>query len=223
MSSSTCVVVSYFPLLAGKPGESLDFEEGSLEALTGLLKELPDGNADCCLWVLKDGESRPVLVMKDADLICDHLLVWSEGDPVGWFSLTLMQKDGKYLIGLAPDVGRSIERFKMARQLRTGFPVPKDTKFKVMFRCLYFVSGPSNMFDLVKDQLSEEVSVGIMDRSLLDVQDPGSMDPDKIRWIGPFQQTREGWMGEYFNAILDEAVEPKEGSVAFQDGKLSIP
>jgi hypothetical protein len=222
MGSVTYVVVSYFPLLTGSPGESFDPSEEAMDVLGHLFEELPDGGADCVLWTMGDAGPSPVLVMENADAIYDHLVSWSEGDPTEWFTLTLMRRGGKYLIGLAPDIKRSVDRFKIARQLSTGLPVPHDAEFSVMFRCLYFVSGSSNTFDSVEDRVPAELRVGLMDKSLLNLEDPESMDPDRIRWLGPFPCTREGQMDEYFVSVIEGASESGR-SVLFKDGKPSVP
>ena len=219
----TYVVLSYFPLLVGNAGDTIDLDAGTIDELQDFLKDFP-GIATCCLWTKHKDGLRPVLVFEDADRIYDHLIAWSENDPGGRFNLTIIQKGGKYLIALAPDVEKSIDRFKIARQLKTGFPIPSNSQFHVMFQPLYFVSGSSNMFALVKDELPDEVHVGLMDASLINVEDPGSMDPDRIRWIGPFPRTPLGnGMGEYFGSIIDGAEEPTDQSVIFSEDDESIP
>ncbi len=219
----TYVVLSYFPLLAGRAGETVDLETGEIEALQAVMKDLPGGGAKCCLWVKGEDGLRPVLVFKDADAVHDHMVTWAENDPTKWFRLTVLQKDGKYLIGLAPDIGKSIERFKIARQLKTGFPVPEDSQFNILFQPLHFVSGSDNMFELIKNELSDEVSIGFMDASLLNVDDPESMDPNRIRWVGPFPRASEGLMDDYYGSIIDGAEEPTERPILFDGDGKSVP
>jgi hypothetical protein len=224
-SPITYVVISYFPLLTGTAGELIDpGDEEAISWIQEVIEKLPDGNAVCCLWTDGDEGPRPILVFKDADAIHDHLIAWSEDDPTGWFHLTLLQKDGKYLIGLSPNIKRSIDRFGIAHQLKTGFPVPQDAKFSVLFQSLYFVSGSTNMFDLIKDKLPDEFHIGLMDASLLNIEDPESMDADKIHWLGPFPKAPDRYMDEYFESVIDDAEEPTDRPVIFDgDGKSVSP
>lgn len=210
------VVVSYFPLLTGEAGGTININDGNLSAFMSSLEALPSGGAECCLWVDHESGPRPILVMDQADAIYDHLVAWSEGAPAEWFKLVLMRDSGKYLISLAPDVKKSIERFNTARHMNTGYPVPPDAAYNVLFRCVYFVSGSSNAFDVVRDSVSDELSVGLMDLSLLDTKNPQSMDLDKIRWVGPLRVTDGGDMTPYFKKMLDETIgDPLRGSVVF--------
>lgn len=214
------VVVSYFPLLTGEAGRTIDLKPDGdgLGPFLDALDALPTGGAECCLWVRRDDGLSPVFVMKRADDIHGHLVTWAEDDPPGWFSLVLMQKNGKYLMSLTPDVRKSIERFNLARQLTTGFPVPKDARHNLLFRTLHFVSGSANLFDRIRSSLGDSMSVGLMDSSFMDIDNPQSMDPEKIRWLGPFPVSDGAEMRSYFENMLDEASEPNRGPILFDQG-----
>lgn len=181
------ILFSYVPLLEAASVAGAMFD-ATPELVEGLLENHPDGNAKCCLWALRDDRPSPVFVLNRGREIGEHLLRWAEDDPVSWFDLHLRVSGSRYAMALLPDFRKSIDRWKIACQLRNGFPPPPDMESLVIFRPIHFISTGESI--LQKSGLgagSGPVSVGIMDASDLDMKDPSSSDFDSILWIGPFE------------------------------------
>jgi hypothetical protein len=205
------VLFSYIPYLDGPPG--ITFDPSQAEALTEILEEFPTGEALACLWVgdpTDPGKILPIFLYDDADNLLDHLLHWAENKPTEWFSLHLKEKKGKYVIALIPKMEKSIERYQIAYQLQTGYPMPKDTKTNVIFRSLYMLNtNAGSVFSKHRDKVSNPLKVGFLDASRVDKDDMvGSMkkiNESEIRWIGPFKLAENKPMKGFLDGLLDDA------------------
>lgn len=208
----SALVVSYIPLLTGDPGFSLDLSKDPdkiKEFLDAVENETPDCHAAACVWVLKDDFPSPVFCMENAHDILDHLEWWSEEKPVDWFNLLIREQDKKYVIALVPKLNKSIERWNIAYQLRTGFPPPKETRYSILYRALHFVSGGQSAFDQVKDKIGPEIMVGFIDMKDMNQADPSQTDFQKTRWIGPFPvHHNDELFNDYLDSILKDAKKP---------------
>jgi hypothetical protein len=215
------VMFSYVPLLYAPPQMLLDeLTQNNIEAVAEFMEGLKDGNATGCLWVDHNGQPAPVFVYPNAHEIAEHLHLWTEEKPTQWFHTHLEIKDGKYLIILIPQIDKSIERWKINFQLTYGYPPPKDLKFEVFFKPLYFVSGTENTLELIADRVKHCPNIGFMNMDSLDFDDPDNTDPDAIVWLGPFRKLEGDWAHDYFHSILDDSEEPTDRrSILFDAGK----
>jgi hypothetical protein len=202
----SALVVSYVPLLTGEAGSLVDSED-----LAGLVDQLPSGGADACIWLMRDHQPIPVFVMENANDIIDHLVAWSEEKPIEWFSLKIMDRDGKYAIALIPNLEKSVERWRMAYHLRVGYPVPTNAHFNIFFRTINFVSGGKTSYHSVKDMIGPETQVGFIDLKDVDRNDPSKIDYQKIRCLGPFPINRGINIDQYMESIIDNANEITTG------------
>lgn len=142
MSYDDVFLVSYIPLLRDT---SLFKEVKSPEHFEEILKKIgfdsTNNEAIGCIWYVNDGEFFPVIVLENADEIASHLIEWSDNQPEKWFKVHYAKDKFKYAMALSPNVDESINRFKINHQLRTGYPVPKKTKFQVLFKYIHFTSA----------------------------------------------------------------------------------
>lgn len=185
------LAISYVPLMTGTAGEPLPTDSSSLEGLVRHVQSLPDGFAKAILWQASpEGDPWPIFVIQDAQALFDHLVEWSEGSPDFWFDLRMAIRGNDYAIGLVPRIARSIERFKIAWELRNGNPVPEDSEFYVLYKSIRFSSSPgqTSTFEIVKPILKPTAMVGFLDSSELEdlSEIPKGLDFSKISWIGPF-------------------------------------
>lgn len=205
------IVISYVPLLTGIPGLTFEPTEETAKLIGQAMEELPSGAADACLWFMKEGKPVPVLVFEHMNEILDHLEWWSEGKIDEWFDLKFMRRHGKYCIAFAPRVQKSVERWKIAYQLRTGFPPESDMQFNIVFRSLHFVSGTNNTFNSIADKIGAETQIGFADLADINRENPGELDDEKIRTLGPFKFSHDKFFDDYLKRIVDEAKEPSTG------------
>ena len=216
----SAVLISYVPFLAGDPFEEIPRDR--FEELATLVDTMPSGQAQACLWFKRDVKSdddyklSPVFLYKNADDMVGHLVAWSENKPLEWFSLHLRHKRGKYVFALMPKFEKSVERYKIAYQLRTGFPIPKDTRFSIIFRTLFFVSGDQNVFNLERQRIGETTEIGFLDSNKVDFKNLEEsltkLDDSEINWLGPFSLAPNKDVLKYLDGILEDAKEPRQGS-----------
>lgn len=206
------ILFSYVPLLYS-PSEDLTQEitANNAEAVLAFMNDLRDGNAIGCLWANHEEGPAPVFLYPDAHDIADHLEAWTEDKPTSWFQTHLKVKDGRYLIILMPQVAKSVERWKINFQLIYGFPPPKDLKYEVCFKPLYFISGTENTFELFQGEVKSCPYVGFMNMADFNIDNPEEIDPDTIKWLGPFHRVEGDWADDYFNSIMDDATGPEPG------------
>jgi hypothetical protein len=136
MSGPTRVIVSYVPLLAGRPGEHLRGD---------LIEHLVKGRVSAPMvramyWIEAEGEHVPVLVVDQARAVVEHLVAWAEGHPEEWFEVQLAITPLQYSFVLMPDLQKSIQRYRTARRILHGEVVPASTPFKIICRPLAFTS-----------------------------------------------------------------------------------
>jgi hypothetical protein len=202
-------LVSYVPLFDGVPRTVMS-EEGDSDTMFNEVQKAvdnsPDGCAMTCAWVRYNGSAAPVLVYDDAKQIIDHLMKWSENVPSEWFRVSILEKGGVYAIALTPNIEKSIERWKYAFQLQYGYPPEKDIDFSIIFKPLYFVSGMLNIFDKVRDSISEPFYIGFLDSSSIDLDGKGS--DVKPTWLGPFDKANTSY-NEYLDSIIDDVLADK--------------
>lgn len=147
------VIVGYIPLLW--PG-SANAED--INSVSEAIHNLPDGFAHGCAWIIRDGQLCPVLIMKDAEEIANHMNFWAEGHPEKWFTLNWTRDKESYALALVPSITKMFERFSITFQLRHGFPFPKERKTSVFFRFLHFRSKRPDI-----ELAGEKVPVYILD------------------------------------------------------------
>lgn len=225
--TDSVVLLSYVPLLYAPPQMVMqELQNNEATALAEYIDELQvQGSAIGCLWANHDGKASPVFIYDDAREIVEHLKGWTENEVTKWFRYRIREKNGKYLIALFPNFEKSVNRWRMNFQLVYGYPPPKDIKFNIFFKPLYFISGSDNMFDVIKDELNPEFRIGFIDRKNVDFENPERMAEieDKIvHWLGPFKPLEGSFADSYFDAILDDTEEPDEPlgkSVVFDYGK----
>jgi len=186
----SCVLVSYMPLLMPEgPLANIDIlETMSDKTYEDFSDSLGDNtHVEACLWTLDDklGSATPVFVIKDAHAIAEHLEEWAEENVDKWFRLVFAENDGKYLVTLWPNLDESVARYKL-RYLMEREEFLEDIEYRLFFQPLRFVSGISNMFVNVKSKIGSKASVGFLDASHLDPNDPGNINPDNIKEVGPF-------------------------------------
>lgn len=88
----------------------------------------------------------------------------------------------KYAIALIPNIQRSVERWKIAYQLQTGFPPPtKDTEFQAFFQPVEFSSQNGDTFNKIKHQMQPITEVGFLDPK--DFQMDSELNPNAINFI----------------------------------------
>jgi hypothetical protein len=212
------VLISYVPLLVGDPMQLIP-PERTAELMEGL-DQLPSGAAEACLWFKHnvksdtDYEMRPVFLMKDADNIVEHLKMWAEGKPTEWFHFHLRQKNKRYAFALMPDFDRSISRHSIAFQMRTGYPVPKNTRWTFVFRAIHFTSGPENMFLPDRQRLADPTEVGFLDISKVDPlnldESIQKLDDAEVKWLGPFKLASNKDVLPCLDSLIEDAKEPSK-------------
>ena len=182
----TMIVVSYFPLLRGVAGQTIDVNEFAKD-FVGLERHNVASHA--CLWFKDeaDGCPYPVLVIDKMSEVVDHMMEWSEGKPADWFDLKIVEFNGRYAVVLVPKIERSIERFKLAYQLRVGYPIPTTAKFQVVFDSLGFVSESiSESFKMFQKMAGKSIKLAVVDRESINRDNPAELEMDSVRVIGEF-------------------------------------
>jgi len=204
----TVLLVSYIPFLVGDPLAG----DITVEQVQTMLEESPESAAICCIWASRNGKPSPVFVYDHANEMYEHLVAWAENKPVDWFNLHLATKGSKYVIALIPNHQKSIERWRIAYQIRVGFPPPEAIHYNILFRSPFFVSTSANTFQQVRSQIGADLEIGFLDSSLINPDDiMGSLqklEDSQIKWLGPFKISSNQDMQEYLDKILDDSKDP---------------
>lgn len=191
MSDQASIIFSYFPLLGGEAGQAFMGDE-STAFVEGILKKidvLPNGNSDGCLWYVEDDHAHPVFILDKCDEILEHLRLWAEGEPEKWFSFHILQKKNAYVLALVPDLQKTSERWKIAFQLRYGYPPVPSNKEIILFKPIHFISesGNSPAFQTAKRFLGKTTKVGFIESSEVNRENPkAGFDLDSVRQLGTF-------------------------------------
>ncbi len=215
------VLFSYVPFLVGDPLRFIDVDPdgglGEVKELFEHIETLPSASALACIWCHRNGRPMPVFLYEHATAMVEHLEAWAESKPTEWFNLHLRTHHGKYILALIPNFQKSTERWRIACQLRTGYPPPNKVSFNMVFRSPYFVSGSANTFERIRDQVGTSIEIGFLDSSLIDrgnVEESLKRVDDEIRWIGPFPISPNKDVLTYLDSILDDAKEPTSMKVS---------
>lgn len=201
---------SYIPLLEldrSLVGEALNPES---EIIRETLEESDESNtaAQACLWMDNEGTPAIILAYPEAEKIKNHLVVWAENKPETWFDLVIAEKGDIYAVALFPRLEKSVERWKIAFQLKTGYP-PIDMEYSIFFRPLHFVSGSVNTYAQIKSEIKEDIKIGFADLSNIKPEEiPEKLDPKSIEMIGPFKVKKES--NSYMDGLLENAEDPKK-------------
>lgn len=213
---SSNIIFSYFPLLTGEPGLSFMGEEAieNAEAIARFTEELPSGSAKASLWMVDDGAAAVALVCDEAAEIAEHLHHWSEGKPEDWFSFHFLEKGACYAGALMPNFRKSAERWKIAFQLRHGYPPPPGGESHI-FRPLHFVARSKDAFTAAKPFLRSKIRVGLVDPEGMtegEFQIERERAIDRVVWLGSFNALSEnkkkglahGWLDDRIDEMLKE-------------------
>lgn len=211
-SQATNIIFSYVPLLRGEPGQSYLGKEAADAAVRTAKKmeDLPSGSAKALLWTVEeDGTPGAMLLMEDADAIAEHLIEWSEGKPEDWFQFQYLEKGNAYAAALFPNFLKSAERWRIAFQLRYGYP-PHEGGESHLFRPLHCTAPTKTAFAQVKPYLekSGRVKVGLVDSSEVSKETwTGSLDGLKVRPLGTFKavggKLKKGLPGGWLEDAID--------------------
>jgi hypothetical protein len=179
--------VSYVPLLVGPPG--VNVKEMKMEK--AVLQLMKDANniAEACIWIRHQNIPIPVMVIKDAKAIVDHLKYWSEGEPTEWFDLMIgtLEMDGQrgYTIILQPKLDKSGQRFKNALKQVSGIEIPDTAKIQVLSKPLMIRSN-GDTYQTVKDGIGDTCYLGLVDP--VDVnRELNGIEVDENMILGPFK------------------------------------
>ena len=118
-SKMSMILFSYIPLLEGEAG--ITIENPEFDEISRMMESVPSGAAEACIWVNDPDNHKkisPILLYDKAKEIVAHLNRWTEEKPTDWFNLHIKEKYGKYVIALIPRIDRSLQRHKIAYQLR---------------------------------------------------------------------------------------------------------
>lgn len=211
------IIFSHFPLLTGAPGLSFMGEEAvrGAEEMARVAEELPSGSAKASLWMVDEDAAAVALVLDDAVEIAEHLRHWAEGKPEEWFSFHFLEKGSCYAGVLMPSFRRSAERWKIAFQLRYGYPPPAGGESH-LFRPLHFVAKSKDAFDVAKPYLRSKIRVGLVDPEGMtegEFQVEREKVVDRVQWLGSFNVLSENKKKGLAHGWLDNRIEDmlKEG------------
>lgn len=173
----SALVVSYVPLLRGIPGLLTEGKE-SIDRIQRHISEAPE--VDACVWAGHQDEFHAYFLMEGAAEVAEHMLEWSEGEPENWFNVVHYPDGSGYHIGIFPKFDASIERFKIAYQLRTGFPIAQDTHYRLIFKPIYFQARSSEVYQQVEPILGDSIHIHLLETSEFDQNDViGSISKSK--------------------------------------------
>lgn len=181
------IIISYVPLLTGKPGEIIDSD-----AMLKLADKMDDlaknGHVNGCFWAIDLDNPQLVFAMDKGDEIAEHLRLWSDGNPEEWFNVCIAEYNGRYAVALLPDVKLSIERFKFAHETFNNSKFNSDDHFHVFFVPIIFTSQHQPMtYIMIKDHIKTHIGIHIIDMKNVDIDKPNSLDSSKIHSIGTFK------------------------------------
>ncbi len=211
------IILSYVPLLRGFGTNYLGKAEveSFAQDIDMVMEDLPDGQAEACVWGQEDQLPIALLAMERAKEIVEHLREWSEGRPESWFHLLLRWRDDRYGMSLVPNLRKSSERWKIAFQLQHGYPPAPDSEiFRWKPLCVRTMSM-SNLTVIRANCNMSRVKVGLVDTAVVR-REPLSVGDGDAHWIGTFETGPvKGMYGSLFSQMMDEYLdglsEPEQG------------
>lgn len=117
------------------------------------------------------------------------------------FDLHFKSRGDKYIVVLIPRVSKSIERFNLAYQIRTGFPPPTDAQYNIIFKPIHFSAKSGQAFEKIKGLLRSESVLGLIDPADFNPAEP--VDNDKVHDLGVFRIASNKGMDEYLDGLFD--------------------
>lgn len=210
----TNIIFSYFPLMAGPYGQAFMGPEaiGAAEEIGSVLEQLPSGSALACLWFIEHDKANPVFVIENAKAIAEHLKWWSEGKPEDWFSLHIMEKGRGYAMALMPDFKKTSDRWKIAFQLRHGFPPPEGSE-NILFRPLHCTAPGRAAYDQTKAKIGDTMPLRVVDADDVTPENAASLDIDQTFLLGEFKVVRQGkgLQKMWLESVLDDCLKAAQG------------
>lgn len=161
------LIVSYVPCLW--PEEASEWNRELSNSLTAatiskLLDEKPSGEPKGVIWYKsEEGNLTPVLIVPNADEFLEHLMYWSENAPEEWFQYNWEADDASYRFTLTPKMEKVVARYGIQLQLQTGYPLPKDAKFSVIFKPIVFEGKRPGM-----QTTQKEMEIKLVDAELVE-------------------------------------------------------
>lgn len=199
------VVVSYWPLVdISKPKL---FTKGAVQDLQDYLDSTPNVDIIGCLWLMDNDNPIPILVVKRAKELREHMLTWCEKDPGKWFRFCIQEAGEKYILIIYPDIERSIERFKSACLYIHNFLPADDAKYQVICSPLRFFGSSIDNYNAIKNQLSSNITIGFIDADNVDLTDPSSIDISEIHYLTNLKRvnTPDEAIVQLMNQLMDNA------------------
>lgn len=188
MARDSFVLISYVPLLRGRPGMAVEATPGAIGELLGS-SEPGAGQVEGVLWCRDpDGATWPTLLIERAREVMEHLVEWAEGDPARWFRLVVDEAGREYAMALMPRMDLSIERYRAARRLVAGDAGPEWVPARVMSQPLVFRGPKSSISDGALAAMPDEVRVGFLPS--VAAAEPGTANLGAIPSVGPLQVVR---------------------------------
>jgi hypothetical protein len=194
------VVVSYVPMMVSNDAGRIDLD---FEAVSESITDCPDGVADGCVWLQDDdGSAHPCLLYAEAEQLAGHLKLWSENEPGEWFQLVIGEYGGRYGMALIPKFDKVVERFRLAFQLRNGYPLPDDMDFEFVFTPLHFASQFDHTFTQVKPAVKDRMTLSVA--CVSDLED----GYESVNWnevlidLGTFEVIQDGPLVSYLINML---------------------
>jgi hypothetical protein len=224
MNKVKIVVVSYVPLLVDE--DPLLVDEGrhdGTEELKRKLKVVKDLYEPpiACLWertcAYSEGKEEnhisPIFVMKNAELVVNHLTMWSENEPVEWFELCVLEQQDYYGVVVWPNLQKSKERLIVAHLHKHGEIIPKNATWNFVSIPLLFHSEGIGTIKEAKRYLAnmEKTKIGFIDQD--DFSSDSASDikeaMKKVHWCGPLKirtahEEAERFLVQYHDSAPDK-------------------
>lgn len=115
-----------------------------------------------CLWgkYPQNEEVYPIIGIKDAKKVYEHILAYSENKPQEWFDVIIKLQQDKYYIVILPKFEKAIERYKLINLHFNEAFVPDG---KVMYLCKPLIFRSMNRGVLDKITIPDKIDLGFLD------------------------------------------------------------
>jgi len=196
------VVVSFVPLLQTDLTGCFSLDSAEFERLQRAIDACPSGLADACLWVASDAGVAPVFVLPEARAIARHLRAWAEDRVPDWFCLCFVERRGRYVASLFPNLLGSVERFR-SNHAASMAGAAEHEGYGLLFEPVAFVSERPHTFGQVRSLIAEPSLVGFLDSTDFDPTRNPALALERVVYVGP---VRLCWDGRPFGFDIEPLV-----------------